>query len=193
MAIDDGRASPPVPNLLRRFWSALTVPSAPAGALVTAPAADLANAGQLLIASLVEAMPYPAIALDGELRVLAFNPAAREIVPPLRIREPLFMVLRMPELGVRLGSVDGGERGGQVDQAVLGQQHVRHRLRQRRHVRFGKARQQFIAHRQLIDGPGDRDGVLPDIVFQNALVSVKVRVPGVRVIFDGILAHADSG
>jgi len=79
VAIDDGRTSPPVPNLLRRFWSALTAPSTPAGTLVTAPAADLANAGQLLIASLVEAMPYPAIALDGKLRVLAFNPAARTV------------------------------------------------------------------------------------------------------------------
>ena len=96
MAMGEGSTRPRAPNRLRRLWSRLTASSAPAA--VEEPHAGPAGANQPLIASLVEAMPYPAIALDADLRVLAFNAAAREIVPAIRLREPILLVLRAPEL-----------------------------------------------------------------------------------------------
>ena len=94
--MDDGSTWPRSPNRLRRLWSRLTASSVPAA--IEEPQAGAGPANQPLIASLVEAMPYPAIALDADLRVLAFNAAAREIVPAIRLREPILLVLRTPEL-----------------------------------------------------------------------------------------------
>ena len=96
MVMDDGSRRPRSPNRLRRLWSRLTASSVPAA--LEEPQAGPARSNQPLIASLVEAMPYPAIALDADLRVLAFNAAAREIAPAIRLREPILLVLRTPEL-----------------------------------------------------------------------------------------------
>ena len=96
MAMGDGTALPGASNRLRRLWSRLSASSTPAAA--EAPQAGPARDSQPLVASLVEAMPYPAIALDADLRVLAFNAASREIVPAIRLREPILLVLRHPEL-----------------------------------------------------------------------------------------------
>ena len=52
----------------------------------------------LLIESLIGGLPQPAIVLDREGRVIAFNEAAAGIAPALRRGEPALITLRMPEL-----------------------------------------------------------------------------------------------
>jgi two-component system, OmpR family, phosphate regulon sensor histidine kinase PhoR len=51
-----------------------------------------------LIESLIGGLPSPAIVLDREARVIAFNEAAATIAPALRRGEPALITLRMPEL-----------------------------------------------------------------------------------------------
>ena len=52
----------------------------------------------LLIESLIGGLPGPAIVLDRDGRVIAFNAAASSIAPSLRRGEPALITLRMPEL-----------------------------------------------------------------------------------------------
>ncbi len=52
----------------------------------------------LLIESLISGLPGPAIVLDRDGRVIAFNAAASGIAPSLRRGEPALITLRMPEL-----------------------------------------------------------------------------------------------
>jgi two-component system phosphate regulon sensor histidine kinase PhoR len=52
----------------------------------------------LLIESLIGGLPDPAIVLDRDGRVIAFNAAAAAIAPSLRRGEPALITLRMPEL-----------------------------------------------------------------------------------------------
>jgi two-component system phosphate regulon sensor histidine kinase PhoR len=52
----------------------------------------------LLIDSLIGGLPGPAIVLDRDGRVIAFNAAASAIAPSLRSSEPALITLRMPEL-----------------------------------------------------------------------------------------------
>ena len=52
----------------------------------------------LLIESLIGGLPGPAIVLDRDGRVIAFNAAASMIAPSLRRGEPALITLRMPEL-----------------------------------------------------------------------------------------------
>ena len=52
----------------------------------------------LLIESLIGGLPGPAIVLDRDGRVIAFNAAASGIAPSLRRGEPALITLRMPEL-----------------------------------------------------------------------------------------------
>ena len=51
-----------------------------------------------LIEQLIGGLPGPAIVLDREARVIAFNEAATAIAPALRRGEPALIALRMPEL-----------------------------------------------------------------------------------------------
>jgi two-component system, OmpR family, phosphate regulon sensor histidine kinase PhoR len=51
-----------------------------------------------LIDSLISGLPSPAIVLEREGRVIAFNSAAAVIAPSLRRGEPALITLRMPEL-----------------------------------------------------------------------------------------------
>jgi two-component system phosphate regulon sensor histidine kinase PhoR len=51
-----------------------------------------------LIETLIGGLPDPAIVLDREGRVIAFNEAAAAIAPALRRGEPALITLRMPEL-----------------------------------------------------------------------------------------------
>jgi two-component system, OmpR family, phosphate regulon sensor histidine kinase PhoR len=51
-----------------------------------------------LIESLIGGLPAPAIVLDRDGRVIAFNAAASAIAPALRRGEPALITLRMPEL-----------------------------------------------------------------------------------------------
>ena len=52
----------------------------------------------MLIDSLIGGLPGPAIVLDRDGRVIAFNAAASTIAPSLRSGEPALITLRMPEL-----------------------------------------------------------------------------------------------
>jgi two-component system phosphate regulon sensor histidine kinase PhoR len=52
----------------------------------------------MLIDSLIGGLPGPAIVLDRDGRVIAFNAAASAIAPSLRSGEPALITLRMPEL-----------------------------------------------------------------------------------------------
>jgi two-component system phosphate regulon sensor histidine kinase PhoR len=52
----------------------------------------------LLIESLIGGLPGPAIVLDRDGRVIAFNEAATTLAPSLRRGEPALITLRMPEL-----------------------------------------------------------------------------------------------
>src|ERR1043166_10333039 len=64
--------------------------------------------------------------------------------------------------------------------------------RRRGHVARLESRQQIIAHRELVNRPGPFHRVLLHIVFENAFVGIKVRVPGFGAVLDWILAHADA-
>jgi two-component system phosphate regulon sensor histidine kinase PhoR len=88
------------PSRLRQAWQVLrgtTAPMAGGAGLVTAT-----NAAQhpqaALIESLIGGLPGPAIVLDRDSRVIAFNSAATSIAPALRRGEPALISLRMPDL-----------------------------------------------------------------------------------------------
>ena len=86
---------------LRDAWHALfghAGVSGPGG--VGAPVSGrFARPAQIdLIESLIGGLPGPAIVLDREGRVLAYNEAAAVIAPALRRGEPALITLRMPEL-----------------------------------------------------------------------------------------------
>jgi len=105
MAINDDSAAnagpgPDWPSRLRQAWQALRGGSAPAlGDAVTATAANTPQHPQAaLIESLIGGLPGPAIVLDRDSRVIAFNSAATSIAPALRRGEPALISLRMPDL-----------------------------------------------------------------------------------------------
>jgi len=52
----------------------------------------------MLIEQLIGGLPGPAIVLDRDGRVIAFNAAATSVAPALRRGEPVLIALRMPEL-----------------------------------------------------------------------------------------------
>jgi two-component system phosphate regulon sensor histidine kinase PhoR len=86
---------------LRDAWHALFGHAGLSGSSgVGAPASGrFADPAQIdLIASLIGGLPGPAIVLDREGRVLAYNEAAAVIAPALRRGEPALITLRMPEL-----------------------------------------------------------------------------------------------
>jgi two-component system phosphate regulon sensor histidine kinase PhoR len=86
---------------LREAWHALFGPAGLGGASsAVAPAAGRVtpSAQAMLIESLIGGLPNPAIVLDREGRVIAFNEAAATIAPALRRGEPALIALRMPEL-----------------------------------------------------------------------------------------------
>jgi two-component system phosphate regulon sensor histidine kinase PhoR len=62
----------------------------------------------LLIEQLMGGLPSPAIVLDRDTRVIAFNAAAASVAPALRRGEPALITLRMPEL------VDAIRRAGKT-------------------------------------------------------------------------------
>jgi len=89
------------PSRLRGAWLALLGRlGADANTGRLAPITDRAAAHPqaLLIESLIGGLPGPAIVLDRDGRVIAFNAAASAIAPSLRRGEPALITLRMPEL-----------------------------------------------------------------------------------------------
>jgi two-component system phosphate regulon sensor histidine kinase PhoR len=100
MSADDDRAGAER-GRLRGAWRALLGRAGPqdrAGG-AQAPNARGANHPQAaLIGQLIGGLPNPAIVLDRDARVIAFNPAAAAVAPALRAGEPALITLRMPEL-----------------------------------------------------------------------------------------------
>ena len=100
MATDDDRRDD-WPSRLRGAWRAL---SGGVGTNISAggalPLTNRASAHPhaLLIESLIGGLPGPAIVLDRDGRVIAFNEAATTLAPSLRRGEPALITLRMPEL-----------------------------------------------------------------------------------------------
>jgi len=89
------------PSRLRGAWLALFGRlGADASSSRLAPIIDRAASHPqvLLIESLIGGLPEPAIVLDRDGRVVAFNPAASAIAPSLRRGEAALITLRMPEL-----------------------------------------------------------------------------------------------
>ena len=104
MAIDEDRANFPGADWggrLRGAWAALTGrggAGASSGSAGYAGGRLATHPQALLIESLVGGLPQPAIVLDRDGRVVAFNAAAAGIAPSLRRGEPALITLRMPEL-----------------------------------------------------------------------------------------------
>jgi len=86
---------------LREAWHALSGPPdlrIAGGGTLPASGRAAAPAQVALIESLIGGLPQPAIVLDRDGRVIAFNEAAAAIAPALRRGEPALITLRMPEL-----------------------------------------------------------------------------------------------
>jgi two-component system, OmpR family, phosphate regulon sensor histidine kinase PhoR len=104
MASDDNSANLPRradwPSRLRAAWHALLGRLGNADTVRGLPIYDrtAAHPQALLIESLIGGLPGPAIVLDRDGRVIAFNAAASAIAPALRRGEPALITLRMPEL-----------------------------------------------------------------------------------------------
>src|SRR5487761_2159364 len=105
MASDDNSANLPRgadwPSRLRAAWHALLGrlgADAEAGRGLPMYDRMAAHPQALLIESLIGGLPGPAIVLDRDGRVVAFNAAASGIAPSLRRGEPALITLRMPEL-----------------------------------------------------------------------------------------------
>ena len=105
MASDDNSANLPRgadwPSRLRGAWHALLGrlgADANIGRVAPIIGRMAAHPDALLIESLIGGLPGPAIVLDRDGRVIAFNAAASAIAPSLRRGEPALITLRMPEL-----------------------------------------------------------------------------------------------
>jgi two-component system, OmpR family, phosphate regulon sensor histidine kinase PhoR len=83
---------------LRETLSSRSAFSGPPSGLEPASGRLARPAQVLLIESLIGGLPGPAIVLDREARVIAFNEPASAIAPALRRGEPALITLRMPEL-----------------------------------------------------------------------------------------------
>jgi two-component system phosphate regulon sensor histidine kinase PhoR len=87
------------PGRLRGAWRALTGRGADEMRTRPSPRRGGGLARRVsLIDALIRGLPAPAIVLDRDGRVVAFNQAARSIAPALRAGELALIALRMPEL-----------------------------------------------------------------------------------------------
>jgi two-component system phosphate regulon sensor histidine kinase PhoR len=85
---------------LRQAWQVLRGAARsdePGGAITASRRADDHPAARL-IGSLIAGLPGPAIVLDRDGRVIAFNDTARGLAPAMRRGDPALISLRMPEL-----------------------------------------------------------------------------------------------
>jgi two-component system phosphate regulon sensor histidine kinase PhoR len=85
---------------IRLAWQALRGGGAGhrIGLSVREPAGAVQHPHGALIEALIDGLPGPAIVLDRDGRVIAFNAAATSVAPALRRGEPALISLRMPEL-----------------------------------------------------------------------------------------------
>ena len=89
------------PSRLRAAWLALfgrLGAEADSARLVPVSGRGAAHPRAALIESLIGGLPGPAIVLDRDGRIIAFNAASSGIAPSLRRGEPALIALRMPEL-----------------------------------------------------------------------------------------------
>ncbi len=87
------------PGRLRGAWQALIGRGADTTPAQPSPRRGSRLARRVsLIDALIRGLSAPAIVLDRDGRVVAFNQAARSIAPALRAGEPALIALRMPEL-----------------------------------------------------------------------------------------------
>jgi two-component system phosphate regulon sensor histidine kinase PhoR len=102
MATNEYRGDAPANwrNRLREAWRVLLgdLPAGRARGSSAAVARGGAHPWGALIESLIGGLPNPAIVLDRESRVIAFNMQAGAVAPALRNGEPALIALRMPEL-----------------------------------------------------------------------------------------------
>jgi two-component system phosphate regulon sensor histidine kinase PhoR len=92
------RARGPWLGRFRQTLSGRSALSRPSSALESAGGRVAPPPQVQLIDSLIGGLPSPAIVLDREAQVIAFNEAAATIAPALRRGEPALITLRMPEL-----------------------------------------------------------------------------------------------
>jgi two-component system phosphate regulon sensor histidine kinase PhoR len=99
MPIDDDRRVNWL-SRLRGAWAALSgnVGNIGGGGAIPYVGRGAPHPQAALIESLIGGLPGPAIVLDRDSRVIAFNEAATSLAPALRPGEPALISLRMPEL-----------------------------------------------------------------------------------------------
>jgi two-component system phosphate regulon sensor histidine kinase PhoR len=123
MASEDDSANLPRgadwPTRLRGAWLALLgrLGGDVAGGQGLLPIYDrtAAHPQTLMIESLIGGLPGPAIVLDRDGRVIAFNAAAASIAPSLRRGEPALITLRMPELVEAIRSATASRAAQRVE------------------------------------------------------------------------------
>jgi two-component system phosphate regulon sensor histidine kinase PhoR len=97
----DDDLPPAKPGRLRGAWRVLLGRGGngrDSGDMQPSARRDAAHPQAALIEALIGGLPSPAIVLDREARVIAFNEAATSLAPALRAGEPALITLRMPEL-----------------------------------------------------------------------------------------------
>src|SRR5690606_38147527 len=85
---------------LRAAWRALAgdvFPDAPVGTPLASGRLRV-HPQATYIGALIGGLPQPAIVLDRDNRVIAFNDSAAMLAPSLRPGEPALIALRMPDL-----------------------------------------------------------------------------------------------
>ena len=108
-------------DLFGRLRGAWRVLAGQAGGVAGAKASAPATAAEFpLIEALIAGLPWPAIVLDGERRVAAFNEAAAALVPALRRGEAALIALRIPELveAIRQAGATGAPQRVEISQRV---------------------------------------------------------------------------
>jgi len=177
MAVNDeaaSRAPPPKwPSRLRQAWRVLrgtSVDSVP-GAVVPSVNGQL-HAQAPLIESLIGGLPGPAIVLDRDGRVVAFNSAATSVAPVLRRGEPALISLRMPEL------VDAIRRAGKRREPQ--------RVEFFERVPLDRWFEAFVTPVKLVGGPDSRPDIL--LLTFNDLTPLR-RVEEMRADFVANASH----
>jgi two-component system phosphate regulon sensor histidine kinase PhoR len=64
--------------------------------------------GEALLTLLIDALPEPAFVIDDAMRIIAFNAAARAVLPSLRQGDPITRGLRSPDVLDAINRVLGG-------------------------------------------------------------------------------------
>jgi len=177
MAVNDEAANrgphPKWPSRLRQAWRVLCGTSVESVVGVVAPSVN----GQLhaqapLIESLIGGLPGPAIVLDRDGRVVAFNSAATSVAPVLRRGEPALISLRMPEL------VDAIRRAGKRREPQ--------RVEFFERVPLDRWFEAFVTPVKLVGGPDSRPDIL--LLTFNDLTPLR-RVEEMRADFVANASH----